>query len=266
MAAVTVRSLGQDQAVDIARGHLYSFLAATFSYPAGQHFETAADPNKQKVAVAAAALLASEAPLAIPLGLGERPPDELTLEPAVKELQAPRSRLIEDHQKVFGLLIGQTAPLNETEYCQSTDAFFRAQQLADIGGFYRAFGVERSADGHERLDHLSMELEFMARLTEKELFAVASSDPSLREKAAVCRDGQRRFVEAHLMWWVPGFAELLRTGTTTGLYTALADSLAAFIVCERVRFGLAANVGLASSSRTQTPNREESIGHSSSCH
>ena len=266
MAAVAVRSLGQDQAVDIARGHLYSFLAATFSYPASRHFETAADPNKQKVAVAAAALLASEAPRAIPLGLGERPPDELTLEPAVKQLQAPRRRLIEDHQKVFGLLIGQTAPLNETEYCRSTDAFFRAQQLADIGGFYKAFGVERSAEGRERLDHLSMELEFMARLTEKELFAVASSDPSLREKAAVCRDGQRRFVEAHLMWWVPGFAELLRTGTTTGLYAALADSLAAFIVCERVRFGLAPNVGLASSSRTQTPNPEESMGHTYSCH
>lgn len=266
MAAVAVRSLGQDQAVDIARGHLYAFLAGTFSYPASQHFETAADPNKQKVAVAAAALLASEAPRAIPLGLGERPPDELTLEPAVKELQAPRSRLIEDHQKVFGLLIGQTAPLNETEYCRSTDSFFRAQQLADIGGFYKAFGVERSAEGRERVDHLSIELEFMARLTQKELFAVASSDPSLREKAAVCRDGQRRFVEAHLIWWVPGFAELLRTGTTTGLYAALADSLAAFIVCERVRFGLAPNVGLAGLSRTQPTNPEELMGQGCSGH
>ena len=266
MAASAVQYLGQDQAIDVARGHLYSFLASAFSDPAGKHFETALDSGKQRVASAAAALLASEAPRDVRLGPGERPPDKLTLALAVKELQAPRRLLIEGHQKVFGLLIGQTAPLNETEYCRSTDAFFRAQQLADIGGFYKAFGVERSAEGRERQDHLSIELEFMAHLMEKELFAAASSDPSLREKAAVCRDGQKNFIEAHLMWWVPGFAELLRKGTTTGLYAEWADSLAAFIVWERVRFGLAPSAGLAGSSPTQTPKPEESMGQSSSCH
>ncbi len=266
MAASAVQYLGQDQAVDVARGHLYSFLASAFSDPAGKHFETAMDAGKQRVASAAAALLASEAPRDVRLGPGEGPPDKLTLAPAVKELQAPRRLLIEDHQKVFGLLIGQTAPLNETEYCRSTDAFFRAQQLADIGGFYKAFGVERSAEGRERQDHLSIELDFMAHLMEKELFAAASSDPSLREKAGVCRDGQKNFIEAHLIWWVPGFAELLRTGTTTGLYAELADSLAAFIVCERVRFGLAPGIGLAGSSPTQNPKPEESMAQSSSCH
>ena len=266
MTADSPRIVGCDETAGVARGHLYSFLASAFSDPAGKHFETALDPGKQRVVSAAAALLASEAPRDVRLGPGEGPPDKLTLAPAVKELQAPRGRLIEEHQKVFGLLIGQTAPLNETEYCRSTDAFFRAQQLADIGGFYKAFGLARSAEGRERLDHLSLDLEFMAHLMEKELFAAASSDPSLREKAGVCRDGQRNFLEAHLLLWVPGFAELLRTGTTAGLYAELDDSLAAFIVCERVRFSLAPSAGLAGSIPTQTPNPEESAGQSCSGH
>lgn len=265
MAADAPQIIGYDEALQVAHGHLYSFLASAFSDPAGKHFETALDPRKQMVASAAAALLASEAPRDVPLGLGERPPHKLTLAPAVKQLQAPRRRLIEDHQKVFGLLIGQTAPLNETEYCRSTDAFLRAQQLADIGGFYKAFGVERSAEGHERLDHLSIELEFMAHLMGKELFAAASSDPPLREKAAVCRDGKKNFFEAHLMWWVPGFAELLRAGTTSTLYIELADSLAAFITGERVRFDLDPNVGLTSLSPRPSLNPEETPERGPSC-
>jgi len=266
MAAVSFQSVGQDQAVDIARGHLYSFLASTFSDPAGKHFDAALDPGKQEVAAAAAALLAAEAPRDASLGAGERPPAGVALAPVVAALQAPRALLIEEHQKVFGLLIGQTAPLNETEYCRSTDAFFRAQQLADIAGFYAAFGVERSADSRERVDHLSIELEFMAHLIEKELFAAGSADSSVRGKAAVCRDAQRTFFEAHLMWWVPGFAALLRKGTATDLYRSLADSLAAFITAERVRFGVAPNADLSSLSPRPSLKPEETMECGPICH
>ncbi|MDR4472503.1 MAG: molecular chaperone TorD family protein [Nitrospira sp.] len=34
--------------------------------------------------------------------------------------------------------------------------------MGDIAGFYKAFGVELSKDVHERLDHLSVELEIHA--------------------------------------------------------------------------------------------------------
>ena len=225
-----------DQAVAVARGHLYSFLASAFADPAGDPFHLALDPQRQRVAVAAVELLRSETPERMELGPGERSPVLLDLSRVVKELTTPGQNLVKAHQKAFGLLIGKTAPLNETEYCASTDSFYRAQQLADIVGFYRAFGLKREAK--ERADHLSLELDFMARLIEKEISAAQSADPHLRERANLCKDAQRKFFEAHLAWWAPGFAELLRRDSAGGLYAVLADALAALIPLERSRFNL----------------------------
>ena len=39
--------------------------------------------------------------------------------------------------------------------------------MGDIAGFYSAFGVQLSQDIHERLDHLSVELEFLHFLATK---------------------------------------------------------------------------------------------------
>ena len=43
--------------------------------------------------------------------------------------------------------------------------------MGDIAGFYKAFGVELSKDIHERLDHLSVEFEFMHFLAYKESYS-----------------------------------------------------------------------------------------------
>lgn len=226
-----------EQAVDVARGHVYSFLAAAFSDPAGRHFDGAMDRARQTVAVAAAALLAGEAPPDFQLGPGERSPGEIELDVVVEELRMPREYLIGEHRRIFGLLIGKSAPPNETEYRRSTDAFFRAQELADINGFYRAFGLERDPRERERPDHIALELEFMGRLIEKELAAAKSGHAPLREKAPLCQDAQRKFFAAHLGWWAPAFAGLMRQAAASGLYAAHADALAAFIASERAFFG-----------------------------
>ncbi|MCP5111257.1 MAG: molecular chaperone TorD family protein, partial [bacterium] len=195
-------------------------------------------PKRQEVATAAADLLRSEAPEKVELALAERPPADLDLRPVVKELEKPRQHLIAEHQNVFGLLLGKTAPPNETEYCRSTDSFYRAGELADIAGFYRAFGLERDSEKRERPDHLSLELEFMAHVIAREVHAEKSDDPRLREKVSVCREAQRNFFEAHLAWWVPGFAELLHRTCTGGLYAALAPALASFVPLDRSYLGV----------------------------
>ena len=222
-----------DEALAVARGHIYAFLSAALADPVRNHFEIALDRRVQTVVVVAGELLGSEAPEEIDLGPGERAPQKLDLLPVVEALQKPRNEIARQHQDLFGLLIGKTAPPYETEYCHQTLTFYRAQQLADIAGFYRAFGLEQSREEAERQDHISVELEFMAHLIEKQLFASACSEPPLREKAAVCWEAQKKFFEAHLVWWVPAFAELLRRESAGGLYAAIAQALACLIPCER---------------------------------
>lgn len=225
-----------DQAVDLARRCIYEFLAAALSDPIRKHFDTALDRKVQGIAVAGAELLAGEAPGEMELAPGEHPPSQLDLRPVVEAIGRPRGDLITQHQKLFGLLIAKTAPPYETEYCHSTLTFYRSQQLADIAGFYRAFGLEQSRDEPERQDHVAVELEFMAHLIEKELFA--SGQPELQEKAGLCREAQRKFFEAHLAWWAPAFTQLMARGAPDGLFPAIAEALASFIACERNILGV----------------------------
>ncbi len=210
-----------DEAVDLARGHVYAFLAAALADPVSRHFELALDKKIQSVAMAAAELLADE-----------REPHELDLMPVVRELAAPREEIARRHCEVFGLLVAKTAPPYETEYCRSNLTFYRTQQLADIAGFYRAFGLEPNLEEPERQDHISVELEFMARVIQGELNAAGP------QQAEICRDAQKKFLADHLVWWAPAFARLLRRSASDGLYGALGAALAAFIAGERTTFGL----------------------------
>lgn len=69
-------------------------------------------------------------------------------------------------------------------------------EMADVAGFYRAFGLDFPAD---RPDHISMELEFMRIVTMKEAKALVDED---RGNAEICISAQKSFLSAHLGRWV----------------------------------------------------------------
>lgn len=73
-------------------------------------------------------------------------------------------------------------------------------RLADIAGFYSAFGV---VVRHERPDHLVAELEFMALLLLAE--ADARTD-GLTDQAEIAADAARVFLRDHLGTWVTAWA------------------------------------------------------------
>ncbi len=223
------------ETTDLARECLYRFLALALGDPQGPHWGGLFDFENQQQARAAADLLRAEAP-AVPLGFGELPPAQLDVEPLLLELLQPVAVLRAGYDRVFGLVPARECPPYETEYHPSSETFFRSQQLADVAGFYRAFGLGTSRLAPERPDHIALELEFMAFLLLKKRLA-----PDGTEQVDVCAEAQRTFFREHLAWWVPSFLTGLRRKAGGGLYGAAGDVLAAFLPLERARLNVEAS-------------------------
>lgn len=98
--------------------------------------------------------------------------------------------------------------------------------LADIAGFYRAFGFQVAG---ERPDHIVPELEFMALLHVKEAYALASSD---EDGARVCADARRKFVQEHLGVWLPRLSQRIDEQVPGSALAAIARSLMALSASE----------------------------------
>lgn len=97
----------------------------------------------------------------------------------------------------LGHSLAPECPPYETEY-QPAHIFQKSQDLADVAGFYHAFGLEVAPQARERPDHLSLELEFMHFLAWKEAYALEQGHGM--EKIALCRQAQRKFLQEHLGW------------------------------------------------------------------
>lgn len=115
-------------------------------------------------------------------------------------------------------LLGHTArsncPPHELEYCHS-EVFQQSQRLADIAGFYRAFGLEPAGAMSERPDHIIAEWEFLFVLAAKECHAIETGEA---DGAARCRDAQRLFLSEHASYWMPAFFERLRRADDSGFF------------------------------------------------
>lgn len=149
-----------------------------------------------------------------------------------------------EYERTFGLLVSSAHPPYEMEYVSGKLIFRRGHLLADLAGFYRAFGWRRSERHPERWDHLALELEFMAVLCGQQLCArqawcaARSAGNTVQanvaaEQGRVCWVAQQRFFTAHLAWWVPGFGRLLAAHRPRGFYAATGRFLRAMMPLER---------------------------------
>lgn len=202
----------------IGRAQLYGFLADVYLYP----IENWSEDLPLAAAVAARLAHAPAWPAVSPLSL--------------TSLQAA-------YLRCFGL--AGSLPY-ETEYGLPHE-FRQAQELADIAGFYRAFGFTVGGEVRERPDHLAVELEFMHLLTLKEAHALATG---LTEAATICGEAQARFLADHLGVWIDLFAESLRLNTATEPYPPLAHFTAAFVHAEAALLGVPLH-----------PRRREQVRH-----
>lgn len=103
------------------------------------------------------------------------------------------------------LLDRGTVPAYETSYEPGTgSAGGPTFQMADIAGFYGAFGFEVTG---ERPDHIVPQLEFLALLLVKEAYSLIAED---RDGAAICAEARGKFVAEHLGRWLPLLAQRAR--------------------------------------------------------
>lgn len=250
-----------------ARECVLRLLALSASDPASSRFERLVDADFRELACAAAHHLAHD-PACRPAQLapGEESPESLDLTAIAEALQEPRERLAEDHTRVFGLVVSKECPPYEVQYCPQTFSIYRSQQMADIAGFYRAFGVAVGRDLPERVDHIACELEFLAWLVSKERHARSQAGANWLRRADTCRDAQRDFLADHVAWWVPAFARALRDRTRSlapvpPLASALASALAALVPLERAILGVGPPDVLA----RPCPDRRETAGECTDC-
>jgi TorA maturation chaperone TorD len=140
-----------------------------------------------------------------------------------------------EHRRVFSNVITLDCPPYETLF-GNDHVFAQSHVMGDISGFYKAFGVELSKDIHERLDHLSVEFEFMHFLAYKESYSRCHDGA---EKTQIVVDAQKKFVKNHIGRWVPLFCRMLSKKADSGLFKLVADMTADWMEFETAFLGVA---------------------------
>ncbi|MCK6572594.1 molecular chaperone TorD family protein [Myxococcota bacterium] len=175
--------------------------------------------------------LAAEPRLAARL---EETGDEVRLRPMLSLAMAPlrwddlRSEYIERFERA------SFSPLSEGEYGRARTTG-KAPILADLSGFYQAFGFELVlAHGNELGDHLGVELEFYAVLLMKQAALAELGNP---EGVEVVEAARRAFLRDHLGGFVRGLARRPEVAGP-GAYPAAVAFIARLVELECARLGV----------------------------
>lgn len=205
-----------------ARAATYRFLAESLSYP------TAEGLARLRTTTLSGALAAAR---------HLHPATASSLRAAARAI-APLDRETAEraHVRVFGHARASAAPY-EGPYL-TTNLFQETDALADVAGFYRAFGVDAA---QERADHIALELEFVHLLSFKEGHARRHRGAA---EVAVCADAQAAFLRAHLgRWGATFFRRLAAEGAGTH-YAAVGGLGEAFLAGEAARVGAEPRAGV----------------------
>ena len=167
---------------------------------------------------------------------------------AVLDGQPSDDDLGADFMRLFNPSLEANCPPYETEYT-GAHVFMRAQQLADVAGFYRAFGLKIASSFHERPDHIAAELEFMQVLALKEARALARGE---RANAGICRRAQARFLKEHLGRWLAPYAERL-SAVSHNFYARLASLARWLAAWDADRLGVEPEIAAALRVREPQP-------------
>lgn len=107
-------------------------------------------------------------------------------------------------QEGYRVAVGLSGSLPYETEIGMPNEFSQSQELADIAGFYHAFGFRVGGKVRERPDYLATELEFMGLLALKQAYAAQQGD---MEHEQICSLAQASFLRDHLGCWISLFAD-----------------------------------------------------------
>ena len=149
-------------------------------------------------------------------------PPDIANPPAIPDIED----ILAERNSLFGHTVRSLCPPYELEYGRG-EVFQQSQSLADLAGFYSAFGYQSSGPLAERPDHLIAELEFLSVLALKESLAIGSADA---DAAQCCRDAQRMFLRDHAATWMPAFCGRVRKAESAPFFLAVVSLCEALLV------------------------------------
>jgi TorA maturation chaperone TorD len=151
------------------------------------------------------------------------------LEQSKKNYQAHKEEFLTRLAAEYAALFLNVGPkpvfLVESVYLSKRHILYE-EPYFEISKAYSLLGFEKAKDFSEPEDHIAVELEFMAKLSERTSENIAKEN---LDHAAKYVNLQREFLEYHLTKWVPTLTDRLKEATDNLLYTALAHLTRGFI-------------------------------------
>jgi len=150
-------------------------------------------------------------------------------------LLKPEKELLEDLAVVYGRLFlgpGKHISPHESVHHQREDGQWGklwGTSTVDVKQFIEATGLDYTDDYKGLPDHISVEFEFMQQVTLREVQAWKEAD---KDKATACRQVEKKFIEEHLIRWIPNFCEKAMQEAELPFYRSLAALTRSFIEFE----------------------------------
>ncbi len=146
--------------------------------------------------------------------------------------QTSLENLQSDYRHTFGIA---GSLCYETEYGLPHE-YQQSQEMADLAGFYKAFGFSTGGAIRERPDHIAVELEFLCMLALKEGYAIEQGN---EEHEAMCIAAQTKFLAEHLVNWFSLFVQSLELNAQADSpFITLAQFAKQFLKFEASRLGV----------------------------
>ena len=134
-----------------------------------------------------------------------------------------------------GATVAMDCPPYEMYYSGS-QIWQQTQDLADISGTYKAYGIEIEEDSTTtRWDHVGVQLEFLHFLTYKLAYAIENHS---EEKQESCISGKKKFLYAHIGRWIKAFSTSVVKKTPEDFYRQAATLATLFIHMEMVKLSV----------------------------
>jgi len=202
--------------LQLARGRIYEILARALGYPWNRKFF-----RPKKILEPMDVLLVDENDWSTLKGIVDGF-DKYLPKMAMKQVQS-------EHIRVYGHAVSQECPPYEMQYGTEGGVNSQTDVLIQIGGFYDTFGFQVPDKGptRDRIDHISIELQFMAFCCHREAYGIENDHDE--KQVSVLRSGQKKFVRNHLGRWLPLFCLFAARKAERGLYKDLADILSIFM-------------------------------------